>query len=237
MLYVLLFGASVTWLLAAGSYAQLHEHEGATEGGQTLQDVFRDQLRTLMSDRDLQRFLLARTFMISTALMGPLFVALAQRESGTELSSLGWLMLATGLAGALSSSIWGWFSDISSRRTMAYAAGGAGLLGGVTLVILYLAPAVAGTVYLYAGLVFLLGVSHSGVRIGRKTHIVDMAGKDKKAEYVALSNSIIGVLLLILGVFSGLTLALGLEFGIAVLSILALLGAGTALTMRDVQTE
>jgi hypothetical protein len=237
MLYVLLFGACVTWFLAAGSYAQLHEHEGATEGGQTLKDVFRDQLRTLMSDRDLQRFLLARTFMISTSLMGPLFVALAQRESGTELSSLGWLMLAKGLAGALSSSIWGWFSDISSRRTMAYAAGGAGLLGGLTLLILYLAPGLAGTVYLYAGLVFLLGVSHSGVRIGRKTHIVDMAGKDKKAEYVALSNSIIGVLLLILGVFSGLTLALGLEFGIAVLSVLALLGAGTALTMRDVQTE
>ncbi|MDF1749172.1 MAG: MFS transporter [Alphaproteobacteria bacterium] len=235
VLYALLFAASVTWLLAAVSYEQLLEHPGATEGGQTLRDVFREQLQTLMSDRDLQRFLLARTFMISTALMGPMFVALAQRESGTNLSSLGWLILATGLAGALSSSFWGWFSDISSRRTMAYAAGGAGLLGAVTLFILYFVPSLAGYVHFYAGLVFLLGVSHAGVRIGRKTHIVDMAGKDKKPEYVALSNSIIGVLLLIIGAFSGLTLTFGLEFGIGVLSALALIGAGTALTMRDVQ--
>jgi sugar phosphate permease len=235
VLYALLGAASITWVMAATSYAQIEEHPGATEGGLTIKDVFREQLQTLMSDRDLQRFLLARTFMISTALMGPLFVALAQRESGTDLSSLGWLMLATGLAGALSSSFWGWFSDISSRRTMAYAAAGAGGLGGATLLILFLVPNVADSVHFYAGLVFLLGVSHAGVRVGRKTHIVDMAGQDKKAEYVALSNSIIGVLLLILGIFSGLTLALGLEFGIGVLSVLALLGAGTALTMQDAQ--
>jgi MFS family permease len=169
--------------------------------------------------------------------MGPLFVAMAQRETGQDLTGLGWLILASGLAAAISSSFWGWLSDISSRNTMALAAGFAGLLGLASLAMIALMPQLKDAVWVYAGLVFLLGVAHSGVRIGRKTHIVDLAGKDKKAEYVALSNSIIGVLLLILGAFSGATMAFGVEIGIAALAVLALVGAGTALSLRDVQKD
>lgn len=237
VLYGLLVAAAATWLAGAFTYAQMKEQPGATEGGQTLRDVIADQISTLRSDKELQLFLAARTFMIATSLMGPLFVAMAQRETGQDLTGLGWLILASGLAAALSSSFWGQLSDVSSRNTMALAAGFAGLLGLAGLVVAALSPAVEGAVAFYAVLLFLLGVSHSGVRIGRKTHIVDLAGKDKKAEYVALSNSIIGVLLLVLGLFSGATMTFGLEVGIVALSILALVGAGTALTMRDVQKD
>ncbi len=237
VLYALLVAAAGAWLAGAFTYSQLKEQPGATQGGQTFRDVVADQVRTLLSDRELQIFLAARTFMIATALMGPLFVAMAQRETGQDLTGLGWLILASGLAAAVSSSFWGWLSDISSRNTMALAAGFAGLLGLASLAIIALMPQLKGEVWVYAGLVFLLGVAHSGVRIGRKTHIVDLAGKDKKAEYVALSNSIIGVLLLILGAFSGATMAFGVEIGIAALAVLALVGAGTALSLRDVQKD
>jgi uncharacterized membrane protein YhaH (DUF805 family) len=73
------------------------------------------------------------------------------------------------------------------------------------------------------------------VRIGRKTHVVDLAGGDRKAEYVALSNTIIGVLLLVMGGLVSVVLGFGLEAGVAVLSVLALIGAALALTMRHVQ--
>ena len=237
VLYALLVAAAGAWLAGAFTYSQLKEQPGATQGGQTFRDVVADQVRTLLSDRELQIFLAARTFMIATALMGPLFVAMAQRETGQDLTGLGWLILASGLAAAISSSFWGWLSDISSRNTMALAAGFAGLLGLASLAIIALMPQLKDAVCVYAGLVFLLGVAHSGVRIGRKTHIVDLAGRDKKAEYVALSNSIIGVLLLILGAFSGATMAFGVEIGIAALAVLALVGAGTALSLRDVQKD
>jgi MFS family permease len=173
--------------------------------------------------------------MISTALMGPLFVAMAQQRAGNDLSSLGWLMLSAGLAGAVSSSFWGRFSDTSSRMTMALGAGMAGGLGVGCLLLIAIAPSVATTVAFYAALLFLLSVAHSGVRIGRKTHIVDLAGKDNKSEYVALSNTIIGVLLLIVGAFSGAAMAFGLEVGIAALSVLALAGAALSTRMRNVQ--
>lgn len=237
VLYALLVAAAGAWLAGAFTYSQLKEQPGATQGGQTFRDVVADQVRTLLSDRELQIFLAARTFMIATALMGPLFVAMAQRETGQDLTGLGWLILASGLAAAISSSFWGWLSDISSRNTMALAAGFAGLLGLASLAIIALMPQLKDAVWVYAGLVFLLGVAHSGVRIGRKTHIVDLAGKDKKAEYVALSNTIIGVFLLILGAFSGATMAFGVEIGIAALAVLALVGAGTALSLRDVQKD
>lgn len=237
VLYALLVAAAGAWLAGAFTYSQLKEQPGATQGGQTFRDVVADQVRTLLSDRELQIFLAARTFMIATALMGPLFVAMAQRETGQDLTGLGWLILASGLAAAISSSFWGWLSDISSRNTMALAAGFAGLLGLASLAMIALMPQLKDAVWVYAGLVFLLGVAHSGVRIGRKTHIVDLAGKDKKAEYVALSNSIIGVLLLILGAFSGATMAFGVEIGIAALAVLALVGAGAALSLRDVQKD
>ncbi|NMM45939.1 MFS transporter [Rhodospirillaceae bacterium KN72] len=235
LLYALLVSAAVAWCLGASFYARLREHPGATEGGQGLGDVIQSQWATLRSDRQLQLFLAARTLMISTSLLGPLFVAMAQSNTGQSLTGLGWLVLANGLAAAASSSFWGRLSDTSSRNTMAIAAGAAGLLGVVCVSASAMVPILTGSMLFYAGLLFLLGICHAGVRIGRKTHIVDLAGKDKKAEYVALSNSIIGVLLLAVGAVSGLTMMAGISVGIAVLSVLALLGAGTALTLRDVQ--
>ena len=89
----------------------------------------------------------------------------------------------------------------------------------------------------HAVVFFALGVSHAGVRIGRKTHIVDLAGGDRKAEYVALSNTLIGVILLVLGALTGVFIGIGLEFAIAALSAMSLLGAAAGFTLRDVQAR
>ena len=236
LLYVIIVVAGLCWLLAAASFSLLTEYSGATDGGRGLRELLRDQLSLLLKDPELQKFLLARTLMISTALVGPIYVSLAQRGTGQELAGLGWLVLATGLAGTVSASVWGVLSDHSSRRTMALAAGLAGLLGLAVLAVLYAALPIAESIVFYAGVLFVLGVAHAGVRIGRKTHIVDMAGGDSKSEYVALSNTIIGVLLLVIGGLSSLLLGLGQEIGLAVLSVLALLGALMALTMKNAQS-
>lgn len=237
LLYGLLIGAAGLWVASALTYAGLVEHPGATEGGRGFSELLGDQARLLLSDPDLRMFLYARALMISTALLGPLFVALAQERAGSDLTSLGWLMLSAGLAGAVSSSFWGRFSDTSSRSTMALASCLAGLLGLVCVLLLTFVPEVGDSVAFYAALLFALSVAHAGVRIGRKTHVVDLAGKDNKSEYVALSNTIIGVLLLIVGAFSGVAVIFGLEVGIVALSILALAGAGLARAMRDVQAD
>ena len=73
------------------------------------------------------------------------------------------------------------------------------------------------------------------MRIGRKTHVVDLAGGDRKAEYVALSNTVIGVLLLGTGALTGALMGISIAAAIGTLSTLALLGAALAMTMANVQ--
>ena len=235
LLYAVIIAAGVSWFLAAATFAMINEYPGATEGGRGIGDLVRDQILLLVNDRELQKFLAARALMISTALVGPLYVSLAQRETGSTLDGLGWLVLASGLAGALSSSFWGALSDRSSRLTMALAAALAGVLGVGVLAALSGGPVLAGSIGFYAAVLFVLGTAHAGVRIGRKTHVVDLAGGDRKAEYVALSNTVIGVLLLVMGGLVSALLSFGLEAGIAALSALAVIGAVLALTMKHAQ--
>jgi sugar phosphate permease len=235
LLYAVVVAAGLCWFLAAAAFAAIPEYPGATEGGRSLRDLLRDQARLLVEDAELRKFLAARALLLSTALVGPVYVGLAQRGTGATLDGLGWLVLASGLAGAVSSAFWGTLSDRSSRLTMAAAAALAGALGPAVLAALAFAPALAGSLPFYAAVLFVLGIAHAGVRIGRKTHVVDLAGGDRKAEYVALSNTIIGVLLLVAGGLLGALLGLGLELGLAVLSLMALLAAALALAMRHVQ--
>jgi len=234
-LYAILIAAGLAWFLAAAVFSLINEYPGATEGGRGVRDLVRDQIALLIRDPELQRFLAARTLMIATALAGPVYVGLAQRETGQALDGLGWLVVASGLASAVSSSLWGAFADRSSRLVMAAGAGLAGALGFAVLAVLALLPAAADSIAFYAAVVFGLGVAHAGVRIGRKTHVVDLAGGDRKAEYVALSNTVIGVLLLVLGAASSALIEIGFEVAVAALAALAALGAALALTMKNVQ--
>ncbi|MGB0681191.1 MAG: MFS transporter [Magnetovibrionaceae bacterium] len=235
LLYGFLFGAGLLWFAGAALFWATPEEQGATDGGRGFKDLMAEQGRTLANDPELQKFLLARALMIATALTGPVYVALAQARSGGGLENLGWLMLASGLAGAISSTIWGAMSDRSSRSVMAFGAGFAGILGLLISSSALAEIPMADSPALYATAVFLLGIAHAGVRIGRKTHIVDLAGGDNKAAYVALSNTLIGFILLIAGTLVGLLLSFGLIPGLVVLSIASLAGALISLRLKNVQ--
>jgi hypothetical protein len=228
LLYAMIGASGIAWFAAAATFIRIHEHPGATDGGRGLGDLIRDQVMLLAHDPELQKFLAARTLMIATAMLGPLYVTFAQQRIGGTLDNLGWLIIASGFAAAVSAAFWGALSDRSSRTTMVLAAAMAGLLGVVVLTLLQVAPDITGHTFFFAAALFILGIAHAGIRIGRKTHIVDLASGDRKAEYVALSNSIIGVLLAVLMEF-------GLEAAIGTLSVAALLGAAMALRLKDVQ--
>ncbi len=237
LLYAILAAAGVSWFLAAATFTAIDEAPGATDGGRGLRDLLGVQVALLLKDPELQKFIVARSLMVSTALVGPVYVALAQRATGQALDGLGWLIIAAGLAGALSSSFWGIFSDRSSRLTMALAAAIAGRLGFAVLAALSLFPTLQNHIAFYAAILFVLGIAHAGVRIGRKTHVVDLAGRDRKSEYVALSNTVIGVFLLAIGGLSSILLGFGFEIAIAALSAMALLGAAMAVTMKHAQGD
>jgi hypothetical protein len=89
----------------------------------------------------------------------------------------------------------------------------------------------AGASWLFVAAYFLLTVTHTGVRVARKTYVVDMATGDQRTEYVAVSNTVMGVVLLATGAVSSALAQIGPEAALLFLAALGLLGvvAGRAL--------
>jgi hypothetical protein len=80
-----------------------------------------------------------------------------------------------------------------------------------------------------------LSVAHSGVRLGRKTYVVDLAGGNRRTDYVAVSNSVIGVVLLLLGGMGAVAQGFSVTVVILVLSLFGLTGAAVSWRLPEVQ--
>lgn len=231
---ILLVIAGALWFFAAAVFSRLNEYRGATEGGGNAIDEAIRQVGLIRRDRDLRRFLIVRSLLLSTALVAPFYVSLASRESESALSQLGWLLVATGAASFISAPVWGRLADRSSRITMSLAALLAAISGFATAALSQV-PELPWLSAGFAATYFLLSVAHAGVRLGRKTHLVDMATADNRASYVAVSNTFIGIMLLAGGAFGGLASAAGPTAAIVALSVLSLLAALFAWRLKDVQ--
>lgn len=230
----LLCAAGAMWIFAALLFSRIAEYAGATEGGGNAITEAVRQLGLIRRDRDLRQFLVVRTLLLSTALVAPFYIGLASRASGGAVSQLGALLIASGAAGFASAAVWGRLSDRSSRKTMATAALLAALAGFITVGVSSIEslpyPAIA-----FAASYFLLNVAHEGVRAGRKTHLIDIATAETRASYVAVSNTVIGVLLLAGGAVSALVALAGPAAAVLVLSFVSLLAAGAALRLKEAQ--
>jgi MFS family permease len=106
-------------------------------------------------------------------------------------------IIAGGGASLVSGVIWGKLADKSSRKLMIGCAVLAFLLCSAASLFALFRP--EGITPILVSLFFILCVTHEGVRLGRKIYIVDMADGNRRTDYVAVSNTLIGVLLLIVG--------------------------------------
>ena len=226
---LLLLLAAAFWVVAGLLFASIDEYEGETSGGgNALRDAF-SNLGLLRDDPPFRHFVITRALLLCSALASPYFVLLAQQQADSA-RLLGVFLLASSLASSISASIWGWMADASSRQVMirgAVIASGTCLVVGFTALLL---GEQAGGAWLYPLAFFILSIAHAGVRLGRKTYLVDMAGGNKRTDYTSVSNSVIGLLLLVVG---GLTALLSLVSNVAVILALGLMGlAGAASAWR-----
>lgn len=226
--FVLLLAGFAAWLGCAGVFTLVEEYPGATEGGRNGLREALGRLSLIRDDPVFRRFLVARTLLMSTALMGPYVVLLGQRLRTADLA---FFVLAQGAAGLLGGPFWGRFADVAAHRTMAWAGFGAGALGAALVV---LSPALdeGGRALLYPFAFFLLMGLHEGVRLGRKTYVVDVAEDDARTDYVAVSNTVIGALLL---ASSGLGLIAqvgSVETLVGILALGAVAGGAVARTLE-----
>jgi MFS family permease len=193
-------------------------------------------LRLLRKEDPFRRFVLARALFVSTALAGPYYVLLARERAGGEISLLAYFVLAGGLASTLSSLIWGRWADRSSRRVMLAAAGLASALGVVVFALVrWQASWLDGPWVALAGF-FVLSIAHEGVRQGRKTHVVDMAEGNRRTDYVATANTLIGLVLLVTSGLGALVSWVGPEGMLLILALMGFAGILVGWGLEEVQS-
>lgn len=233
--YVLLLAiAGGLWLAGAATYAMIREFPGATEGGGNALTEAIKKLSLLRTDPPFRQFVIARSLLLCSSLSAPFFIMLAHQETNGALVVLGLFVIADGLASLVSAPFWGQFADKSSRRVMIIAGGGAALVGLVLVATVNLIPAMADSQWLYPAFFFMLAITHAGVRLGRKTYVVDLASGNKRTDYVAVSNTVIGVVLLLAGSVGALTTVMPVSGIIVILALMGLSGAALSYRLPEI---
>lgn len=234
---ILLFTAGFFWIIAALTYLKVIEFEGETDGGGNALKVAIKKLSLLKTDIDFRLFVITRALFLCSVLSAPFFVILAQQESNSSTYLLGLFILASGLADFSSSIFWGKLSDVSSKKAMIIGATISTILGFLVFVLDTFFEDIFSHIWLMPLIYFILTVGYQGIRIGRKTYLTDLAGGNKRTDYVAVSNTIIGVVLLFSGLVGILSSIIGLNGIILLLSIIGVIGIILASKLPEVQEE
>jgi hypothetical protein len=229
--------AAILWFAAAVTYAQVPEVPGATEGGGNAMIEALKSLRLLWQDKQFGSFVLTRALLVSSAFAIPYIVVMIQRSGEGSLTSLGGMMLANGIAGMLAGRFWGKWSDSASHHVMAAAAFMAVAVMAGALLCFTMSDDLLAQQWLAGLLIFMAAVAHQGARVGRKTYLVDMATQENRAQFTAVSNTVIGLVLL-LGILLGVVDSFaGVEMVMVVLIVLGLIAGFRALTLPNVQQD
>lgn len=217
----LLLAAALLWALAAWLFASIDETPGASEGGRSMLREVRQGLNLVKQVPGFRRYLWARAALTSVEVVMPIFVLHAHGVVEGAAAALAVFIVAVGVANILASPIWGKLSDQTARRVMLQSA----LLGAAAAVLALVIGLGLGDgvdAIVYAPAFVLLGIAEAGARVGRKTYLVDAAPPVERPLYVAFSNSLIGLVALLLG-------GLGIVSQVAAAEVALLVFIGIAL--------
>jgi hypothetical protein len=221
--------ASIMWVLAALTFARLHE-EPSIITAKREESATKLYLYYLKTDRELQKFLVVRGLLIATAVTPPFLLLLASVAAGSFVTQLGALVVASSLASFVSGRIWGQLSDKSTALVMAIA----GVVTSITLTVAVAAAtsSLYETVWFLPFVLFIIMVMYQGVRIARNIHLVNIANENTRAGYTAVSNTIIGILLLLTGGLGLLAEFTSVSVTVLLLAAMSLAGGLLALRLK-----
>lgn len=221
--------AAILWIVASLLFSTLFEEPAPGKiGAATL-----GQLKLLHADPQLRRFIWVRGLLTATALAPPYLVLLGTQAGHGAFDRLGALVMASSIASFFSSWIWGRMADRSSRKVLMLS----GLAGAVALLAAVLLDLVGalGTVWALPLVLFVLMIGYHGVRQGRTIYLVDMAPEHSRAAYTAVSNTVIGVVLLGSGLFGALASLAGAKVTLAIFAVMLLAAMGVANGLDEIE--
>ena len=221
------------WVGALIVYASVREPAGEAETDVSDESWVARSWHLLSGDKAFRRFVTVRALLLVSSLSPPFIVVIASAEGAGGLSGLGPFLIASGLAGIVGGRLSGRLADRSSRQVMIW---GSGMSSAVIVLVVAIAaaPSFDGAIWLFPLAYFSLALTHLGVRVARKTYVVDMAEGDQRTEYVAVSNTAMGVLLLVAGGVSSALAHFGTDAALLFLALLGFLGVFVGRTLPDV---
>ena len=231
--YLILIGcAAILWAAAALFFASITEEPGATGGGRNALGEVRAGLRLIREVSGFRRFILARSFLVSIELSLPFYSLYALAKVGLSVGGLGVFVIANGISNIFSSPVWGRFADRSSRGVMTVSSLFAVATGLIALIIGQI-PADLQNHLVFAPIFLFIGFSQAGLRLGRKTYLVDGAPDNDRPLYVAVSNTVIGLVTLMGGGLGLIAYAFGIQVLLVVLIVLALIAAAICRSLPE----
>lgn len=235
VLALLIISAATMLVFAAFVFRKIEEPAAAVTPPQhTASRWLRDCLHLLQQDRDFRRFVIVRSLLLVTALSTAFLVTLAH-ELGLGFGGLAVFMIVNGAATFAGSWIFGKLSDISSKKVLEYGSAVASISLLLAIACIHILPTSAP--FLLPAAFFVVTVAHSGIRVARKTYVVDMAEGDQRTKYVANANTIMGLVLLGVGAISAVFAHFGANFAVMFLAIMGLIGSILAKDMKDVSAN
>jgi hypothetical protein len=247
---MLLGAAGVLWIISAVNFMQLKEESAITKGGKNGAKNIYAQIKQTFQERQFTLFVLVRGVLTVTALAPPFLILLAQQNSqqpnhfaspsfslSGDVSQFGGLLFASALASLTSSYFWGRLADRSSRRVLIFSAVLASCSLLATFLLELILPSALALWFTLPLILFVLMVAYQGVRLGRSTHLVDMANEDTRASYTAVSNSAIGILLLFGSAFGWLADQIGVNWVLLIFALMCAAAILMAVRLKEVQIK
>ena len=229
---ILVGAAALLWAVSAWLFAAIPEPAGDPGEGRNPREELAKGLALLRDQPGYAKFLGARALLLSVELATPFLALQAQEVSGGGIGSLGYYVFMVGLAAVIASPFWGRFADQSARTVMIRS----GVIGALACAAALILPQLASgpaAGWAFGGVFLLIGVAEAGVRLGRKTYLVDAAPKDERPLYVAFANTSVGLLALAMGAMGIVTAAFGPEVAIAVLAVMGGVAALASFVMPE----
>jgi hypothetical protein len=232
ILFILIAAGSFLWVCSSAAFQNIVESKGATQGARNPIDETGAGVGFFREYPGFRKYMYARSLLLVLEIAVPFYVYFASVRLGTAKTGIGMFITAIGVSQVISSPFWGKIADKTSRRVMIQSAVISAAAAGIAVISVFFTN--SGVIYACLLVSFvLMGLAEAGVRLGRKTYLVDAAPKDERVVFTAFSNSVIGILSFfsgLLGIVAEKSGSLGI---IIVLGILSLFAAYTSYRMPE----
>lgn len=244
---ILIAIGAFAWALAAVVFARVDEHlHAAPKRTETPNSAWYTDTWNLLRDDELfRRFVLVRSLLLVSALSTAFIVAASAQATSAQADSttasttnsgfadLAPFVLVSGLSALLAGRVSGIWSDRSSKTVMAAASGASSVVLLILVLSALTAPHWWNTVAFPLGF-FLVSLAHAAIRVARSTYLVDMAEDDQRTRYTGAANTIMGVILLLVGALSSVIAIQGPLWALVFLAVIGLGGVWAARSLPEV---